>query len=64
MEDTMQVAPASRSRPSVVMVLFRDTARFFEMPAGATLGELADHLAAICERYGGKPVAVDVRVVC
>jgi hypothetical protein len=64
MEDTMQVAPASQPRPSLVMVVFTDTSLFFEIPAGATLGELADYLAELSEVHGGKPVAVDVQLVC
>jgi hypothetical protein len=60
----MQLAPASRPQSSLVMVAFSDTALFFEMPVGATMGELADRLADLSEAHGGKPVAVDVRLVC
>jgi hypothetical protein len=60
----MHVAAASRPQPSLVTVLFSDTALFFEIPAGATMGELADCLADLSEAHGGKPVAVDVQLVC
>ena len=60
----MQVAYASQRRPSLVTVMFHDTALSFEMPAGATMGELANYLADLGEVHGGKPVAVDVQLVC
>jgi hypothetical protein len=63
MEETMipQMSPA---KPSFVTVMFRDTAMSFEIPAGATMGELAEHLADLREVHGGKPLAVDIQLVC
>jgi hypothetical protein len=64
LEEAMQVPHASPPQPSLVTVIFRDTALFFMMPAGATMGELADYLADLGEAHGGDPVAVDVQLVC
>jgi hypothetical protein len=63
MEDTM-IPQASYTKPSLVTVMFNDTALSFEIPAGATMGELADYLADLGEVHGGQPVAVDVQLVC
>jgi len=54
----------SPTKPSFVTVMFRDTAMSFEIPAGATMGELAEHLADLREVHGGKPLAVDIQLVC
>jgi hypothetical protein len=64
MEDTMIAHAASQTKPSLVTVMFPDTALSFEMPAGATMGELADYLADLGEVYGGHPVTVDIQLVC
>lgn len=58
------LAPARPIQPNVVTVMFRDTALSFEIPAGATMGELADYLADLGEVHGAKPVTVDVQLVC
>jgi hypothetical protein len=63
MEHTM-IAHAASYKPSLVTVMFHDTALSFEIPAGATMGELADYLADLGEVHGGKPVAVDIQLVC
>ncbi len=60
----MQLPHDSPRQPSVVTVMFRDTALSFEMPAGATIGELADYLADLGEVHGAEPVTVDVQLVC
>jgi hypothetical protein len=64
MKDAMQVARASPPRPNLVIVALSDTALLVEMPASATMGELADYHADPSEAHGGKPVAVDVHLVC
>lgn len=58
------IPQANQTQPSFVTVMFKDTAMSFEMPAGATMGELADYLADLGEVHGGKPVAVDIQLVC
>lgn len=60
----MQVAHRSEAQPSLVTAVFSDTAMSFEMPAGATLEDLADYLADLGELHGSGPIAVDVRLVC
>ena len=63
METTM-VPQAGPPRSSLVTVTFRDAALFFEMPAGATMAELADYLADLGEARGDKPLAVEIQRVC
>jgi hypothetical protein len=63
MEETM-IPQSNPTKPSFVIVMFADSALSFEIPAGATMGELADHLADLGEVHGGTPVAVDVQLVC
>jgi hypothetical protein len=63
MEDIM-IPQANHTKPSLVTVVFHDTALFFEIPAGATMGELADLLADLGEIHDRKPVVVDVQLVC
>jgi hypothetical protein len=58
------IPQVNQTKPSFVTVMFRDTAMSFEIPAGATMGELAKHLADLGEVHGGKPLAVDVQLVC
>lgn len=60
----MQIHHGGETQPSLVTAVFQDTALSFEMPAGATMADLADYLADLGELHGGKPIAVDVRLVC
>jgi hypothetical protein len=50
------------SGTSRVVAVFEDSYVSFALPKGATLGELAERLAAIAEPHGGLPTALDVRV--
>ena len=60
----MQTVHRSDAHPSLVTAIFQDAAMWFEMPAGATLEELADYLADLGELHGGSPITVDVQLVC
>ena len=60
----MQTVHRSEAQPSLVTAVFQDTSMSFEMPAGATLEDLADYLADLGEAHGGSPIAVDVQLVC
>lgn len=45
-----------------VTAVFREAALSFNLPARATLEELAEELGTLGERYGGAPLYVDVRL--
>jgi hypothetical protein len=60
----MQTIHRSEAHPSLVTAVFQDAAMRFELPAGATLEELAEHLADLGELHGGSPITVDVQLVC
>jgi hypothetical protein len=52
-------------RQNRVMAVFQQAALAFNLPAGATVGELAERLNALGELWGGTPLYVDVRLpVC
>lgn len=59
----MQTMPAGLPQPNVVMTIFQDGAAFFfQLPSGATLGELADRMGALDERRHGTPILVSVKL--
>jgi hypothetical protein len=43
-------------------VVFEDTSIALGLPAGSTLGELADRVADIARRHKGSLLAIDVRM--
>lgn len=49
-------------RQSRVMAVFRRAALAFDVPAGTTLGELAERVDTIGAFCGGTPLYVDVRL--
>jgi hypothetical protein len=63
-EETMQIVHRSETQPSLVTAVFQDAALSFEIPAGATLEDLADYIADLGELHGGSPLVVDVQLVC
>jgi hypothetical protein len=63
-EGTMQTMYGHDSQPSLVTAVFKDTSLSFELPPGATMEQLADYLADLGEVHGGKPIAIDVQLVC
>jgi len=48
---------------SLVTAIFNDVALSFELPKGATLEDLATYIADLGELHGGKPLAVDIRLL-
>jgi hypothetical protein len=60
MEATMQIVRGSQLQPSLVTATFKDIVWSFELPAGATMMDLADYLAFLGEVRGEKPIEVDV----
>jgi hypothetical protein len=44
-----------------VMALFHDRAQSFSLSVGATLGDLADRIGQLEQRYSGMPRAVSVK---
>jgi hypothetical protein len=48
--------------PNRVMAVFQDAALAFNLPREATLAELAEELDILGERYGGRPLYVDIRL--
>jgi hypothetical protein len=64
MEETMQGIHVSDSHQSLVTAVFKDIALSFELPQGATLEDLAGYLADLGELHGGKPLAIDIKLLC
>ena len=64
MEETMQGIRVPDSQQSLVTAIFKDIALSFELPQGATLEDLASYLADLGELHGGKPLAVDIQLLC
>jgi len=60
MEATMQTVRGTQPQPSLVTATYPDIVWSFELPAGATMMELADYLAILGEVRGEKPIEVDV----
>ena len=51
-----------RPEPNRVMAIFEEAAFAFDLPQEATFAELAEELGALGERWGGRPLYVDVRL--
>ncbi len=64
MEETMQGIHVSDSPQSLVTAVFKDIALSFELPQGATLEDLAGYLADLGELHGGRPLAIDIKLLC
>jgi len=64
MEETMQGIHVSDSHQSLVTAVFKDIALSFELPQGATLEDLAGYLADLGELHGGRPLAIDIKLLC
>ena len=52
----------ARQQPSRGTAIFEEAAFAFNLPRDATFAELAEELGALGERYGGRPLYVDVRL--
>jgi len=60
----MQGIRVPDSQQSLVTAIFKDIALSFELPQGATLEDRASYLADLGELHGGKPLAVDIQLLC
>jgi hypothetical protein len=49
-------------RANEVTVSFKDAALIFALPAGATLEDIALHIAEVARRHHGAPVAINIKL--
>jgi len=57
----MRMVSDQTARPGRARAVYEDDALSFTLKSGATLRDLADHLALIEDLSGRKPIAVDVK---
>jgi len=57
----MRTLTNETTRQTRVTAIYEDKISSFALKKGATLSDLADHLAEIEERSGRRPIAVDVK---
>jgi hypothetical protein len=62
MESDMQAHHHPHAGEPRLRVVFADTSIALGLPAGSTLGELADRVADIVRRHKGSLLAIDVRM--